>query len=214
MSKVSKFLENFWFYNKWKVMAFIVIAVSVVLCVSQCASRERTDYTVVLFTYSEFADEQLDKMSSYLEKHAKDLNGDGDVVVGFNNCSYDRTTSTDQIRKARISKLQSSIIAESDQIIYITDKDSFKFLNTLFDDAELFVNLGLPDDNGKSYVLKDDFYDYTKGNDITLKKGIRVSIRTCGGIENVGNSKELSEDLKNSVDLMESLTNQTLKYAE
>ena len=74
MSKVSKFLENFWFYNKWKVMAFIVIAVSVVLCVSQCASRERTDYTVVLFTYSEFADEQLDKMSSYLEKHAKDLN--------------------------------------------------------------------------------------------------------------------------------------------
>ena len=210
MEKIKKFLDNFWYYNKWKLAAGIVIVISVALCISQCASRENGDYTFVLFTYNDFVDEQLDKMADYFETYGEDLNGDGEVVVTFNNCSYDIGSTNQKVREARISKLQSAIIAEGKQLIYITDNKSFDYLNNLFDGAEIFVDVSLPDDDGKSLILGEDFYKKTEGNDVTLPEGFRVSVRTTDGIENVGNGK-ISGNLKDNITLLEKMAGKEQK---
>lgn len=212
MEKVKKYLENFWYYNKWKVVAGIIIVISVALCISQCASRENGDYTFVLFTYNEFADEQLKDMADYLEQYGEDLNGDGEVKVTFNNCSYDKANVTYKIKESRVAKLQATIIADSNQLIFITDKESFEFLDSLYEDVELFENLSLPENEGKSFLLRDDFYEKTRNENVVLPKGYRLSVRTTEGIEKVGAEGELPENLNNCIEFMEKCASQKLKY--
>lgn len=177
MEALKKKLENFWYYNKWKTVAFAVILISVILCVSQCSSREKNDYTFVLFAYNEYAPEQLKVMGKYFAEYGEDLNGDGKISVGFNDCSYDRDATTKDIWESRVGRLQASIIAEKNQVIFVTDEKSFEFLDGLFDGAELFADVGLPDNSGKAYILPDEFYEKTESNELKFKSGLRVSIR-------------------------------------
>lgn len=46
-SEFAKKLENFWYYNKWKVIAAAFIVVALTVCVVQCATRERNDATIL-----------------------------------------------------------------------------------------------------------------------------------------------------------------------
>ena len=63
---LTKRIENFWFYHKWKVIAGVILLIGLVMAVRQCRSLEPADYTVVLFTYSEYTDGQLDHMAYYM----------------------------------------------------------------------------------------------------------------------------------------------------
>ena len=38
-TKIGKKLDNFWYYHKWKVIVCIFIAVIVIICAVQCATR-------------------------------------------------------------------------------------------------------------------------------------------------------------------------------
>ena len=46
-SEFAKKLDNFWYYNKWKVIAAVFITVALTVCVVQCATRERNDATIL-----------------------------------------------------------------------------------------------------------------------------------------------------------------------
>ena len=46
-SEFAKKLDNFWYYNKWKVIAAAFIVVALTVCVVQCATRERNDATIL-----------------------------------------------------------------------------------------------------------------------------------------------------------------------
>lgn len=203
MASFASKVENFWYYNKWKVIASIFIVIVIVMCIAQCASLKDHDYKIVLYTYSEFSEEQLEKMGEYLAEAGEDLNGDGKVTVGFNDCSYDKQYSHPQLIKNNTYKLQSTIISEKEQVIYITDENSFKHIMGLSNEECLFEDISLPDDNGLSYVLPDDLYEFTTVNGLTPKKGLRVSIRKLNesdkmnekAAENHGKSKEFIKKL-------------------
>ena len=46
-SEFAKKLDNFWYYNKWKVIAAVFIAVALTICIVQCSTRERNDATIL-----------------------------------------------------------------------------------------------------------------------------------------------------------------------
>ena len=46
-SEFAKKLDNFWYYNKWKVIAAVFIAVALTVCIVQCAKREKNDVTIL-----------------------------------------------------------------------------------------------------------------------------------------------------------------------
>ncbi len=212
MQKVKSFLENFWYYHKWKLAAFIVVSIAVVMSVAQCAARAEHDYTFVLFTYNEYDDSQLDAMGKYFANYGEDLNGDGEVTIGFNNCSYHKETTSTSLWRSKISRLQSTVISEEDQLIFITDEESFTFLNTLFPETPTFVNIGLPNDNGCSYLLPEQFYtDEVKGL-LEPPEKLRLSIRLTDNVENIGGSGELGEHLENAVDFMSAISDAELKF--
>ncbi len=214
MQKIKSFLENFWYYHKWKLAAFIVVAIAVVMSVAQCSSLPDNDYTFVLFTYNEYGEDQLAAMSDYLSDYGDDLNGDGKVTIGFNNCSYNKETTTAIVWRSKISRLQSTIISEDDQLIFITDDESFEFLNTLFEGTPTFVNVGLPDNAGRSYILPDEFYTEEVKGYLEPPENLRLSLRVTDNIENVGSKGKLGVHLENAVRLLSAVSNTELKYAK
>lgn len=73
--------ENFWYYNKWKIIFGLFAAVVVVWSIVTSVTSEKADYTVGLLTEKTYPDSVLDTICTEMEKYGKDLNGDGKVVV-------------------------------------------------------------------------------------------------------------------------------------
>lgn len=73
--------ENFWFYNKWKVIIGALVLVVVAWSVISSVTTVKADFTVGLLTEKTYPDSVLDALSGEMEKYGKDLNGDGKVVV-------------------------------------------------------------------------------------------------------------------------------------
>ena len=195
MSKLHKWFENFWYYHKWHAICWFLVILAFIVAVAQCASIKKYDYNILIFTYTEFMDEQKEKMSEYISAYGEDIDGDGKVTVGFIDCSYNKSNTPTQVVEARISRLQSTLIAEPDTVIFLTDSNSFEYLNNLFE-VELFADIGLSSDNGKSVMFSDDFYNKTVVFDnATLPQGLRLSRRARS--ENITHSQEILDAADN-----------------
>lgn len=189
MEKFKKWAENFWYYHKWHFICWVLVALSIVFCVAQCASIKEYDYNIVLFSYTELLDEQKEKMADYIAKFGEDIDGDGQVTVGFTDCSYDKEGTPHKLAEARIGRLQSTLIAEPNTLLFLTDEQSFEFLNGLFEGG-LFADIGLSHNDGKAVVFGEEFYDNAVVLEkITLPKGMRLSRR--GETENISYDDEL-----------------------
>lgn len=46
-SETGKKFENFWYYNKWKVIAAIFILIVLIFCIAQCATKEKSDLGIL-----------------------------------------------------------------------------------------------------------------------------------------------------------------------
>lgn len=206
----KKKIENFWFYNKWKVAAFAVVFITVVMAVAQCSSRPNNDYTLVLFTYSDYIDEQLERMGKYLSQYGEDINGDGEVTVGFNHCSFDSELANGKYQQEKIIRLQSTIISEPTQMLFLTDEESFKFLDGLFGDSDLFLNLSLPENEGRAYLLPEEFYDAAEVRGHRPANGLRISMRVGEGTEDLG-AKDLPKHVASAKAFLEKLFGEEIK---
>lgn len=186
--------EHFWYYNKWYVIVTLFLAAFTALCVSQCAGRTKYDYTVMLFCDSQLSDIQTEAIGDSLALYGEDVTGDGKVLVDVINCSYDKNTDYNT-RTTKSSKIQANLTNES-VLLYITDDHAFDYYTgTLFED--FFVDLKLPDKDGKAMILNDKFYQ-SGAKDIGLPDDLvlQISRRATKGttIENHSGVQEKVEN--------------------
>ena len=80
-TKIGKKLDNFWYYHKWKVIVGIFIAVIVIICAVQCATREETDITLVYAGPYGSYNESVAVMNSELTKIMPEELGDNGAVL-------------------------------------------------------------------------------------------------------------------------------------
>lgn len=183
--------ENFWYYYKFHVMAIVLAVVVLVVGVAQCVNRPRYDYQIVLFTYAGYVDDQLDLIAEQFEPFAEDCNGDGKVEIGIINCSFDQSMQSQQVATNSLVKLQSLIANRTDAMLFITDEETFAYLNKPYEGG-MMANLGLPDDGGTSYHLPQSFYDATIVREISLPEGLRISRRKIEGTSFAGSEEAAS----------------------
>lgn len=145
MPGVKSKLENFWYYYKVHTMVALAMVVIIAIGVSQCASVEKYDYSVVLYMSKSISEDVTDVIADQLAAYGTDQNGDGKVTVEIINCSYG---DDDTARMNQIGKLQARLtMAQS--ILFIVDDDCYTTLN----DQGLFADAGLPDKDGTALDL-------------------------------------------------------------
>ena len=162
--------DNFWFQYKWHVIAITAVTVILAILITQCATRTKYDLEVVYFTYTAALDEQTNKIADYLEQYAEDLNGDGEINVQVVNVSFSNKSGDSQYRYTMMTKLQALLAGDENAILYITDSESYKYLDEISKDGGLFED--------GSYKFGEDFYNATESEQLgKLPEGLQISCR-------------------------------------
>ncbi len=123
----SEKLKNFWDYHKWHTVAVILSVFLVAFSVKECATRVKPDVNVVLFSYLGMTEEQVELLTDYLEGVCEDVNGDEQVKVGVINCSYNNKNEDKQYEYTVLNKLQATLAADDEALLFITDKESYQY---------------------------------------------------------------------------------------
>ena len=191
-------LKNIWFHDKWFIMGAIALAIVMVVCVAQCASRPKYDLSVVVYAYNFVGDDDCKLMADYLSQHCEDINGDGKVIVNVINCSYTEGSNEKQYIYSRNTKLQAVLSTDSSALLYITDKDSYEYLSAL-SESSLF--------EGEPLVLNEKFYKACDGEDLfALPEGLQISCRVIDGTVIEGD-KKISSYYEQSRNILKGLSN-------
>lgn len=189
--------DNFWFQYKWYVIAITAITVVLTVLITQCTTRTKYDLEVVYFTYTATLDEQTGKIADYLANYAEDINGDGEINVQVVNVSFSDKSGDSQYKYTILTKLQAMIAGDENAILYISDSESYKYLDGLTENG-LF--------DGEPINLGDEFYSATEIKELgKLPEGLQISCRRVsdtvlegkkGAALSYENAKKLLEKLK------------------
>lgn len=188
--------DNFWFQYKWYVIAITAITVILAVLITQCATRTKYDLEVVYFTYTAVLDEQTNKIADYLADYAEDINGDGEINVQVVNVSFSDKSGDSQYKYTMLTKLQAMIAGDENAILYITDSESYKYLDGLTENG-LF--------DGEPIKLGDKFYSATESEQLgKLPEGLQISSRRISDTVLEG-KKGAAEAYENALKLIEKL---------
>lgn len=188
--------DNFWFQYKWYVIAITAVTVILAVLITQCATRTKYDLEVVYFTYTAVLDEQTNKIADYLADYAEDINGDGKINVQVVNVSFSDKSGDSQYKYTMLTKLQAMIAGDENAILYITDSESYKYLDGLTENG-LF--------DGEPIKLGDKFYSATESEQLgKLPEGLQISSRRISDTVLEG-KKGAAEAYENALKLIEKL---------
>lgn len=191
--------NNFWFQYKWHVFGIAATLVVLAVLTVQCATRTKYDIEVVYFTYSAVLDSQTEAVADYISRCATDVNGDGEINVQVINCSYNNNSGDTQYKYTMMTKLQSLIAADNEALLYITDKESYKYLSELASD-------GLFDTEPISFG--DEFYKATELEGLgRLPEDLGISCRKVDGTV-FEDQKGVAEAYNAAQDVLEKIKNE------
>lgn len=194
-------IKNIWFHDKWYIIGIAALVIVVAFMVAQCATREKYDLKVVVYTYTPVADNSNELIAEYLEQYCGDIDGDGKANIQVINCSFSKESGDVQYQNTMASKLQAVLAADADALLYITDEESYEYLNGISDSGSIFENEPLK--------LGEKFYEKCNGEDsfFVLPEGLQISCRAVGGTVIEKNSK-IVDYLEQSHAIMEGIANE------
>lgn len=176
--------SNFWYYYRWPIFGILFVAIIIVICVKQCVSKIDYDLSVTVYTSTPVSDDDCKAIGSYFEEYGDDINGDGEVHIKVNNCSY-ADGGNPQIILANNTKLQAIIAAEYDAILFITDDKTREYIQNINSSVSLL--------EGEGVVLNEDFYNKCNVDDyLKLPENLRISRRIVSNTS-MQNNKEAKQ---------------------
>jgi hypothetical protein len=83
-SPILKWLDNFWYHYKWHTVAVLFITFVLVVCITQCARKEKHDVVVMYAGPYLYSGEEMLTVKEELNKAVPgDFNGDGKKNAGL-----------------------------------------------------------------------------------------------------------------------------------
>ena len=73
--------ENFWYHYKWHFWGGLFGLVALVILITQAATVDRADYSVLLITDNAYDDLHLSTLEKKLAEYGEDIDEDGKVEV-------------------------------------------------------------------------------------------------------------------------------------
>ncbi len=80
-TELGKKLDNFWYYNKWKVIVALFVLFIIVICVVQCTTRDKCDVQLLYGGALSSSDPITEEMRSALTKIEPENIGDDGVAL-------------------------------------------------------------------------------------------------------------------------------------
>ena len=131
-----KWLDNFWYHHKWKVIIITFFAVVLIVGIVQMIQKEKYDVNVTVATHTVYYTENVDSLESALGALLpEDINGDGKKNVQL---SFYKIYSEEELRIANGAETD----AEGNPVIYADEsynKDQINQFNSYIMTGECTV---------------------------------------------------------------------------
>ncbi len=189
--------DNFWFHYKWYVVALVATVAVLAVLIAQCATKTKYDLQVIYFTHTTVLDAQTEGIADYFKKYSEDTNGDGQINVQIVNISFSNTTGDLQYRYTMLSKLQAMLTGDENAMLYITDSETYEYINGLSQSGALL--------EGEPLKFGEEFYTATESEQFgKLPEGLQISCRRISGTT-MENKKDAAKAYESSKKLLEKL---------
>lgn len=195
-------IKNIWFHDKWYILGVTALIAVIVFMTVQCATREKFDLKVVVYTYTPVADTSNDLIAEYLEQYCGDIDGNGEANIQIINCSFNKEHGDVQYQNTMSQKLQAVLAADADALLFITDEDSYRYLSGISEDGSIF--------EGEPLKLGEKFYEKcgnSKDSLFTLPEGLQISCRNISG-KVIEKNKKILEYQEQSHAILSGLENE------
>jgi hypothetical protein len=189
--------ENFFFYHKYKLLFAAAVVAVLAIIITSTITTPKYDATLTIYCYEFVAESEIEDLESWINGKFSDVNNNGRVDVLTTDCSFAPNTDLADTVHQRQLKIQ-SILTDPKSMLFILDKESLTYLNSISDNFTLFSEENV-------VLLDENFYKALDGSRNTLKadKERYICLRTVGGSALEGKaekyydaSKEFIEKLK------------------
>lgn len=187
--------NNFWYHNKWTVLAVSFAVIAGAFLLYQGITRERYDTTLLLGTYTYYSEQQLEEIAGGFEKYMSDADKNGEINVGIFQAKYiseksdDESTGYEGSMHARIM----SEITAGKNCVFILEKELLDSLSQKGVFADLST-LSITDKSAYGVCLKDSKLLSSKGFDNT-RDNLYIALR----VYKEGTDKEAYEAQKEAL---------------
>ena len=189
--------DNFWFQYKWYVVAIVATVAVLAVLIAQCATKTEYNLKAVYFTYTTALEEQTEGIADYLQKYAEDTNGDGEINVQVVNISFSNATGDSQYRYTMLSKLQTMLSGDESAMLYITDSETYEYINSLTESGAFL--------EGEPLKFSEEFYTATESEQFgRLPEGLQISCRRISETT-MQNKKQAAKAYESAKKLLEKL---------
>ena len=182
-------LQNFWYHHKWHTIAGVFAAVVTIVMLVQCMNTPDPDYRIIIAIDKTLPMGYTSSLEAAFKPYGEDLNGDGQVIVQFIDCSTEDKMS--QMGSGVMSKFTAEL-AGGDVILFLVDRSRYDYLigNDIFDTNPLFVNK-----NGTAYNIAGGKVYNEINQDDYLPKNLYITKRKDGNVK--------AEKIENNLKLLE-----------
>lgn len=137
--------SDFIYYYKYHIIIILFLAVLISVATAQCVHREKYDLKIAIHTTRAFSDEQVAGIEDYFSLFAEDTDTDGKVNVLAVNCAYEVGVSTAEYQQTQQQKIQSMIVTDTSVMLFILNKDTVGYLDSVTESGLIEKSLPLPD---------------------------------------------------------------------
>ncbi|MCD8390743.1 MAG: hypothetical protein LUD03_02750 [Firmicutes bacterium] len=118
----KEWFDYVWTYYKWHIMGPIFVIIFVIVTAYQCTHKAQYDINITYAGGKIFSDAQVEMIESEAANYADDVNGDGKVLVNFQQINFSNTAGSEETDYNLQMKLDLQLQTKS-SYLYIWDKD-------------------------------------------------------------------------------------------
>ncbi len=175
-------IQNFWYHYKFHTLVFLVVFVTLFVSIAQCAGKTDYDYKIIVATRSmTLSTPQLEAITTELKQYGEDLNSNGTVDLLLVDCTMDSNQSDYQTGVGKQQKLQTLLMADAETMLFLVDESCLKWIDNLNKETQFLDNLGLPNNNGKGFLVGDTHIIQTPKAEVKSEANLRwpVDLSIC-----------------------------------
>jgi len=148
----EKWYKNIWYHYKIPIIIVLFLSVTISMFIYSSTTKEQNDLYIIYVTENpEVYTEKIDALCSTVAKYAEDTNGDGKVIVFFDNIYIGADNQDDVIYKNKekiMTVLRSGncmfLACDEYGLNYLTEADAFYDLSEMTDNTT---------EDGKAYIV-------------------------------------------------------------
>ena len=175
-------IQNFWYHYKFHTLVFLVVFVTLFVSVAQCAAKTDYDYKIIVATRSmTLSTPQLEAITTELKQYGEDLNGNGSVDILLVDCTMDNSQSDYQTALGKQQRLQTLLMADAETMLFLVDESCLKWINNLNKQTQFLDDLGLPNNEGKGFLVGNTHIIQTPKAEVNSEANLRwpVDLSIC-----------------------------------